>query len=252
MIGAFIACLKTKHKCPSSLTKRLHWLRAFILSRPDKHFIMLAQSFRREIVCLCRFPMLWWRQLGRRETVSKFFNVLIVSLFLATFFTQATPAYAWWFWTPGDTVDNVGYKPEQPIPFSHKLHSGDRKIPCEYCHSSARRSFSSGVPSGNTCMGCHKIVRTDKPAIKKLTEAYEKNQPIEWVKVHDVPDFVRFPHKRHVQSKDQGGAGIQCQECHGKVEEMEVLEQGAPLQMGWCIGCHKERNAPLDCLACHY
>ena len=182
---------------------------------------------------------------------SKFIVLGIFSVFLAVG-TQSTPANAWWFWTPGDTVDNVGYKPEQPIPFSHKLHAGDRKIPCEYCHSSARRSFSSGVPSSNTCMGCHKIVRTDRPAIKKLTEAYEKNQPIEWVKVHDIPDFVRFPHKRHVQSKEQGGAGLQCQECHGKVEEMEVLEQGAPLQMGWCIGCHKERNAPLDCLACHY
>ncbi len=184
-------------------------------------------------------PILKWMQLG------------VLSLFLAVV-SQATPASAWWFWTPGDTVDNVGYKPEQPIPFSHKLHSGERKIPCEYCHSSARRSFSAGIPSSNTCMGCHKIVRTDKPAIKQITEAYDKNQPIEWVKVHDLPDFAKFPHKRHVQSKEQGGAGIQCQECHGKVEEMEVLEQGAPLQMGWCIGCHKERNAPLDCLGCHY
>ncbi len=187
---------------------------------------------------------------------SRVLKIGVLSVFFAVV-GQSTVANAWWFWTPGDTVDNVGYKPEQPIPFSHKLHAGTkanggREIPCQYCHSSARRSFSSGIPSGNTCMGCHKIVRTDKPAIKKITEAYNNNQPIEWVKVHDLPDFVRFPHKRHVQTKDQGGAGLACQECHGKVEEMEVVEQGAPLQMGWCIGCHKERNAPLDCFTCHY
>ncbi len=179
---------------------------------------------------------------------------LRISLTLVVFscLGNSGTANAWWFWTPGDTVDNVGFKPEQPIPFSHKLHAGDRKIPCEYCHSSARRSFSSGVPSGNTCMGCHKIIKTDSPHIKKITAAYNNNEPMEWVKVHDLPDFVRFPHKRHVQGKDQGGAGLACQECHGKVQEMDVVEQGAPLQMGWCIGCHKDRKAPIDCLTCHY
>jgi hypothetical protein len=95
-------------------------------------------------------------------------------------------------------------------------------------------------------MGCHKVVRTDKDPIKTITEHYEKNKPFEWVKVHDLPDFVRFTHKRHVQS------GISCQECHGAVETMDVVEQVAPLQMGWCIGCHKEKGAKLDCYACHY
>ena len=154
--------------------------------------------------------------------------------------------YAWHFWTPGDTVDNVGYRPKQPIPYSHKLHAGQLEIPCEFCHSSARRSFSAGIPSTNTCMGCHKYAATDKESIKFLTEKYKKNEPIEWVKVHDIPDFVRFPHKRHVQG------GITCQECHGAVENMEIVEQVAPLQMGWCIGCHKERKAPLQCYTCHY
>jgi hypothetical protein len=95
-------------------------------------------------------------------------------------------------------------------------------------------------------MGCHKYAATDKESIKFLTEKYKKNEPIEWVKVHDIPDFVRFPHKRHVQG------GITCQECHGAVENMEIVEQVAPLQMGWCIGCHKERKAPLQCYTCHY
>lgn len=179
------------------------------------------------------------------------FSVIVVAMF-----GLSQSAQAWWFWTPGDTVDNVGYKPEQPILFPHKIHAGDRKIPCEYCHSSARRSFSAGIPSGNTCYGCHKVIagksEEGKANVKKIVEAYEKNQPIEWVKVHDLPDFVKFPHKRHVQLKEQGGAGLQCQECHGPVETMDTAEQVAPLQMGWCIGCHKERKAPIDCAACHY
>jgi hypothetical protein len=155
-------------------------------------------------------------------------------------------ASAWWVWTPGDTVDNVGYQPTQPIPFSHKLHAGDRKIPCEFCHAAARRSITSGIPPTNTCMGCHKFVRTDRPNIQWLTEKYQKNEPIEWVKVHDLPDFVRFTHSRHVNS------GLKCQECHGAVETMDVVSQGAPLQMGWCVGCHKDKGAPIDCLTCHY
>lgn len=155
-------------------------------------------------------------------------------------------ANAWWFWTPGDTVDNVGYKPTQPIPFSHKLHAGDRKIPCQYCHSSARKSTTAGIPPVNTCMGCHQIVRSDRPDIQWLTDKFNKKENVEWVKVHDLPDFVRFPHKRHV------AAGLACQDCHGKVEGMDVVEQVAPLQMGWCVGCHKEKKASLECASCHY
>ena len=155
-------------------------------------------------------------------------------------------AYGWWMWTPGDTVDHPGYKPTQPIPFSHKLHSGQMKMPCEYCHNGARRSHSSVVPPMNTCMGCHKIVATDREPIKYLTEKYNKNEPIEWIKVHDLPDFVRFSHRIHV------GNGMECQTCHGAVQEMEIVEQVAPLQMGWCIECHTEKGASVDCLTCHY
>jgi hypothetical protein len=169
--------------------------------------------------------------------------VLVGAFFLTV---SSQEASAWWFWTPGDTVDDVGYKPEQPIPFSHKLHAGDKKIPCQYCHSSARRSTVSGVPPTNTCMGCHKVVATEKPNIKKIHEYFNDNKPIPWIKVHDLPDFVRFSHKIHLNS------GLECQQCHGKVEEMDVVEQVAPLQMGWCVSCHREKNAKLDCIACHY
>jgi len=172
----------------------------------------------------------------------------LVTMFFASWLILGmSQASAWTMWTPGDTVDNVGYKPQQPIPFSHKLHAGDKQIPCQYCHSSARRSITSGIPPLNTCMGCHRLVATDKPWIQKITESYKKNEPIAWVKVHDLPDFVRFSHKIHVSS-----AGLECQQCHGKVQEMEVLEQVAPLQMGWCIDCHQQKGAKLDCMACHY
>lgn len=149
-------------------------------------------------------------------------------------------------WTPGDTVDNVGYKPTQPIPFSHKNHAGDRQIPCQYCHSSARRSSAAGIPPLNTCMGCHKLVGTDLDPIKDLTQHYQQNKPMEWVKVHDLPDFVRFTHKPHV------AAGLECQACHGQVQTMDVVEQVAPLQMGWCISCHREKKASTECATCHY
>ncbi len=176
-----------------------------------------------------------------RKLVSLF--VLLVAVGLTT---GSTEARAWWMWTPGDTVDDVGYKPTQPIPFSHSLHAGKREIPCEYCHSSARRAASAGIPPMNTCMGCHKVVATDKEPIKWLTEKYNKNEPIEWVKVHDLPEYAHFSHKPHVK------AGVECQSCHGNVQNMAVVEQVAPLQMGWCIGCHKEKGASINCITCHY
>jgi hypothetical protein len=174
--------------------------------------------------------------------------LVFLSLFFVFFLQNCDKKKPWTgMYTPGDTVDNVGYHPDQPIKgFSHKVHAEQKKIPCEYCHSSARRSAVAGIPPMNTCMGCHKIVRTDAPDIKLLTEKYEKNEPIEWTKVHDLPDFVRFTHKRHVQS------GLDCAECHGDVKTMDTVQQVAPLQMGWCVDCHKQKGAPTACFTCHY
>lgn len=152
----------------------------------------------------------------------------------------------WWFWTPGDSVDNVGYHPEQPIQFTHNKHAGERKIPCQYCHASARRSSTAGIPPSNTCMGCHKLVGTQLEPIKFLTEQYNQNKPIRWVKVHDLPDFVHFPHKQHIAAK------LDCAECHGDMTQVETAKQSAPLQMGWCVSCHQAKGASLDCQACHY
>ena len=163
------------------------------------------------------------------------------------------------WWTPGDSVDNVGYKPEQPIAFSHNLHAGKMKMDCQYCHSSARRSSSAGVPSSNVCMGCHKLAKTDAPDIKFLTEKYEKNEPIEWTKVHDLPDYVRFSHRAHVErfgplTRKEGAkeSAEVCANCHGDMKKETVAKQNAPLQMGWCIDCHVTNEAPTSCNTCHY
>jgi len=146
---------------------------------------------------------------------------------------------------------NKNYAPEQPIPFSHELHAGTYQIQCLYCHSGVERSAHSPVPSLNICMNCHLVVATDKPAIQKLAEAYNNNQPISWVKVHMLPDHVKFNHKAHV---DKFGAPQACQKCHGPVESMEKLYQFSSLSMGWCVECHRqpEHQAPLNCSTCHY
>ena len=115
------------------------------------------------------------------------------------------------------TASNQGYAPVQPIPFSHKLHAGDNKIPCLYCHSGAEKSRHATIPSVNVCMNCHTVVKTDSPHIKKIQEAYANNTPIEWVRVHELPDYVYFPHKRHVAK------GVACETCHGNVKAMERI-----------------------------
>ena len=134
---------------------------------------------------------------------------------------------------------------EQPIAFSHKLHAGEKQIPCQYCHAYARRSLVAGVPSVQACMGCHQLVAVRKPEVRKLAAYWEQRQPIPWIKVHNLPDFVYFSHKRHVR------AGVQCQECHGPVETMEEVRQVSSLEMGWCLSCHQQRQAPVDCVTCH-
>lgn len=192
--------------------------------------------------------------------------------FYVSIVLYGSQGFSWWMWTPGDTVDNSsqslfveGYRPDQPILFSHKLHAGELKMSCNYCHHSARRSPVAGVPPTNTCMGCHKLVNIQAEPIKYLTEKYNKNEPIEWVRVHDLPDFVRFSHQVHVNAKGlDGKALLECQSCHGPVESMTIVEQWAPLQMGWCIDCHNkvkvpaqgkkpaETYAPVSCNTCHY
>ncbi len=144
------------------------------------------------------------------------------------------------------TASNQGYAPEQPIPFSHKLHAGDNKIPCLYCHSNAEKSRHATVPSLNICMNCHSVVKGDSPWIQKLKQSYADGKPIEWVRVHELPDYVYFPHKRHVAK------GVSCETCHGNVKEMTRIQQFAPLTMGWCMECHRGQTTPKNVLANTY
>jgi hypothetical protein len=165
------------------------------------------------------------------------------------------------------SASNQWYAPVQPIPFSHKLHAGDKKIDCRYCHIGVDKSKHASVPALNVCMNCHKVVKTDSPHIQKLTKAYNEGRPIEWIRVHELPDFVAFNHKPHVE------AGVSCETCHGDVKNMDILFQASPLTMGWCMNCHRGDTtprevlqkfhpdvedpkglpvAPVNCSTCHY
>ncbi|TLF44253.1 cytochrome c3 family protein [Maribacter aurantiacus] len=194
------------------------------------------------------------------------FLVLVTVIFLLL--GSAYFAYGWMMQIGVDQ----GYAPIQPIHYSHKIHAGDNKIECKYCHSSARVSKHSGIPSLNVCMNCHKSIYEYKgnpegpsaedlangytnefytKEIKKLYKAVgwdEENQkytgesqPVEWVRIHNLPDFAYFNHSQHVSV-----AGVECQTCHGPVEEMEIMYQYSPLTMGWCINCHRETNVKVE------
>lgn len=127
-----------------------------------------------------------------------------------------------------------GYQPEQPIAYSHALHAGLYELDCQYCHTGAERSRHAGVPSSSVCMNCHSQVRTDSAEIQKLAKFVAEDKPIPWVKVHRLPDFVYFNHASHVS------AGLECQRCHGPVQQMVRVEQKETMSMGWCLDCHRD------------
>jgi hypothetical protein len=152
--------------------------------------------------------------------------------------------------------------PKQPIPFSHKHHAGQFEIDCQYCHSGTDASRTAGVPSVEVCMGCHAQfppAYDEIEGIQILKRHWEEKEPIEWVQIHRLPEHVKFRHNRHIQ------AGLECQKCHGPVEELDKLylvpetkwKYFVPyqkLEMGWCVNCHKDNNnqATIDCLTCHH
>jgi hypothetical protein len=204
--------------------------------------------------------------------------------------------------------NQAGYEPTQPIAYSHRLHAGELSIPCLYCHSGAERSRHAGIPAEATCMNCHRFVTAVRGAIRAEEEAAQQEKrpirrivspelqklydslalndnmqrdparepkPIAWIKVHNLPDFVYFDHRPHVN------AGVKCQTCHGPVETMERVRQVNDLSMGWCVNCHRGVNragldgngnftsapapaavatrpvthrvyASIDCATCHY
>jgi len=159
-----------------------------------------------------------------------------------------------WFTQPDRFVR--GYQPQQPIRYSHQLHPGTLRIPCLYCHSGAAKSRQAGIPSVEKCMNCHKVTRTDREQIQQLTAVYTSGTPLQWRRIHSLPDHVYFDHRPHVNG------GILCQTCHGEVQTMDVVYQSMSMRMSNCLGCHRDpQNAlpagsliargPEHCYACH-
>lgn len=185
-----------------------------------------------------------------------------------------------------DTLVGWGEGPVQPVFFSHRRHAGEYEIDCYYCHSNTDRSPWASMPPLELCLGCHRVVKAASPEIAKLRGYQERGEPIPWERIYKVADYVQFNHGRHIRAE------VECEECHGKVEEHDVIYQWAPLTMGWCLECHKKPqedeaklqsaegnaarfaepgreahhsmypksidsqygvlNGPIDCAACHY
>jgi len=131
------------------------------------------------------------------------------------------------------TTTDVGYTPEQPVPYSHALHAGELGIDCRYCHNTVEIAAHAAVPPTQTCMNCHSGIYPDSPKLIAVRESYSTGLPIHWIRVHDLPDYVYFDHSAHVNR------GVGCVECHGRVDKMEEVYQYAPLSMGWCLDCHR-------------
>ncbi len=183
-----------------------------------------------------------------------------------------------------DTMVGWGRGPEQPVFFSHRRHAGVYGVDCLYCHTNTDVSQVAPMPSLALCFGCHRVIKAGSPEIQTLRGYQERGEPVEWVRIHKLPDFVQFNHSRHVR------ADLECQNCHGNVEEMDVVYQVESLTMGWCLDCHWQEadsarraryesyarrfaepgredhglypksidsdygvtRAPIDCVACHY
>lgn len=134
-----------------------------------------------------------------------------------------------------------GYAPKQPIAFSHKIHAGQYEIDCKYCHIGVMKGKNATIPSVNICMNCHNQIKsgtnTGEGEIGKIVRAFNENKPIEWVRIHNLPDFAYFNHSQHVNV-----AGVECQTCHGPIQEMDVVRQHSLLTMGWCVDCHRKTD----------
>ena len=137
-----------------------------------------------------------------------------------------------WYGASPKTLD-VGYAPEQPVPYSHALHAGELGIDCRYCHNTVEQSSHAAIPPTETCMNCHAAVRPKSSKLAPVRQSFATGEPVAWTKVHDLPDYVYFNHSAHVMR------GIGCVSCHGRIDQMEVVYQHEPLSMGWCLDCHR-------------
>lgn len=146
-------------------------------------------------------------------------------------------ALVWYGFSPKTT--DTGYMPKQPVAYSHALHAGELGIDCRYCHNTVDQTAHAATPPTETCMNCHARIRATSPKLELVRESFKSGKPIEWVKVHDLPDYVFFNHSAHV------ARGVGCVSCHGRVDQMEEVHQVHPLSMGWCLDCHRAPEASL-------
>lgn len=136
-------------------------------------------------------------------------------------------------------VTNTGYSPTQPVAYSHKLHAGNMGMDCLYCHSTVDKAAYAAIPATEVCMNCHERVRPQSPEIIKVRESYATGNPIPWVKIHRLPDYVYFNHRVHVT------AGVSCVSCHGRIDQMTEVKQVKELTMAWCLECHRNPEANI-------
>lgn len=173
-----------------------------------------------------RFVFPPWTNLAR--------PILAISLVAAPVYLVALV----WLGASPKTTD-VGYQPEQPVPYSHALHAGDLGIDCRYCHNTVEVAAKAAVPPTQTCMNCHSKIRTASAKLISVRESYATGVSVPWVRIHDLPDYVYFNHSAHVRR------GVGCVECHGRVDRMEVVSQVEPLSMSWCLDCHRNPDRRL-------
>ena len=134
---------------------------------------------------------------------------------------------------------DVGYRPNQPVPYSHKVHAGDLGVDCRFCHTGVETSPVAGIPPTKTCMQCHNIIKASSDSLKLVKESLRYKKPLQWVRVHKSPDYVYFDHSAHLT------AGVGCASCHGNIADMEVVYQAESLSMGWCLDCHRNPDDHL-------
>ncbi len=157
-------------------------------------------------------------------------SVVILTVALGT-------AVVWYYFTPKYT--RVGYAPEQPVPFSHEQHAGKLGMSCLYCHTNVERSPHANVPSTQTCMSCHTQIKANSPLLSPVRESWSSGEPVDWKRIHKVPDYAYFNHALHINR------GVGCASCHGQVNEMKVVYHAEPLSMAWCLDCHRKPEAHL-------
>ena len=160
--------------------------------------------------------------------------VLALMLVGAPLYLITVGYYGFW-----PTSRTQGYMPEQPVPYSHALHVGKLGMDCRYCHTTVEEAAFAAIPPTATCMNCHSLLRVDSPKLLPVRESYASGEPVEWLKVHNLPDFVYFNHSAHVTR------GIGCESCHGRIDQMEEVYQHAPISMGWCLDCHRNPEQHL-------